>query len=326
MADLPSDRLEPAPPFSYCAVDFFGPFIEEGRKELKRWGAIFVCMVSRGIHIEVAASLDTTSFLNAYRRFVCRRGPVRILRSDQGTNFIGGRNELTNALTEMDDTKISRELIKENCDWINFRMNAPHSSHMAGTWERMIHTVRGVLSALLQRHGQQLNDELLHTFLIEAEAIVNSRPLSFIESDTDVIQPLSPMQLLTLKASTMLPPPGDFVQEDVYCRRRWRRVQYLSNQFWSKWRSEYVHSLQQRNKWHRPQRNVSCGDIVLLVDDNAPRCQWRLARVVDPVVSSDGLVRKAKVKVQSSVLKRPIHEMVYLCDGEFPDEEPTTTA
>ncbi len=142
MANLPSDRLEPAPLFSFCAVDFFGPFIvEEGRKELKHWGAIFVCIVPRGIHIEVDTSLDTTSFLSAYRQFVCHRGPVSILRSDQCTNYIGGRNELTNALEEMDDTKISGKLIKENCDWINFRINVSHSSHMAGAWERMIRTV-----------------------------------------------------------------------------------------------------------------------------------------------------------------------------------------
>ncbi len=83
MADLPSDRLDPVPPFTASAVDYFGPFItKEGRKEMKRWGVIFVCMASRAIHLEVATRLDTDAFLNAYRRFVCRRGPVRLLRSD----------------------------------------------------------------------------------------------------------------------------------------------------------------------------------------------------------------------------------------------------
>ena len=90
MSDLPEDRLETAPPFTYCAVDYFGPFIvKDGRKELKRYGVLFTCMASRAIHLETSNSLDTDSFINALRRFISRRGPIRQLRSDQGTNFVG---------------------------------------------------------------------------------------------------------------------------------------------------------------------------------------------------------------------------------------------
>ncbi|XP_042891382.1 uncharacterized protein LOC122265939 isoform X2 [Penaeus japonicus] len=80
MSDLPPDRLEPTPPFTYSAVDYFGPFyVKEGRKEVKRYGVLFTCMVSRAIHIETANTLETDSFLNAYRRFIRRRDPVRQL-------------------------------------------------------------------------------------------------------------------------------------------------------------------------------------------------------------------------------------------------------
>jgi len=86
MSDLPKDRLEPSPPFTYCAVDYFGPFyVKVRRSEVKRYGALFTCLVSRAIHLEVVESMDTDSFLNAYLRFVGRRGPVRQLRSDRGT-------------------------------------------------------------------------------------------------------------------------------------------------------------------------------------------------------------------------------------------------
>ena len=88
--DLPEDRLESCPPLTYCGVDYFGPFtIKEGRRELKRYGVLFTCMSSRAIHLETAASPDADSFVNALRRFLSRRGPVRQLRSDNGTNFIG---------------------------------------------------------------------------------------------------------------------------------------------------------------------------------------------------------------------------------------------
>lgn len=92
MSDLPKDRLEPNAPFTYSAVDFFGPFyVKEGRKELKRYGVLFTCMSSRAIHLETANYLSTDSFINAYRRFIGRRGPVIQLRSAQGTNFIGAK-------------------------------------------------------------------------------------------------------------------------------------------------------------------------------------------------------------------------------------------
>jgi hypothetical protein len=90
MADLPKERLEASPPFTYSAVDYFGPwYIKQGRKEIKRYGVLFTCMSSRAIHLEVSETLETDSFLNAYRRFVCRRGPIRQLRCDCGTNFVG---------------------------------------------------------------------------------------------------------------------------------------------------------------------------------------------------------------------------------------------
>ena len=199
MADLPEDRLEPAPPFSNCAVDYFGPWlIKEGRKQVKRYGVLFTCMASRAIHLETPCSLETDSFINALRRFVCRRGPIRQLRSDQGTNFVGAKRELKACLAELDQSKISSELLKINCDWFHFKMNVPSASHMGGVWERQIRSVRNVLSALLQSNGSQLDDESLRTLMCEAESIVNSRPLAIDTlSDPDALNPLTPNHLLT---------------------------------------------------------------------------------------------------------------------------------
>ena len=94
MADLPKDRLTPTAPFTYCGVDLFGPcLINKGRKELKRYGVLFTCLNSRAIYLESANSLETDSFLNALRRFIGRRGPVREIRLDRGTNLIGAAKE-----------------------------------------------------------------------------------------------------------------------------------------------------------------------------------------------------------------------------------------
>ena len=101
MACLPDERLNPAPPFSYSAVDFVGPFIvRERRSNIKRYGVLCTCMGSRSVHLETANSLDSSSFINALSRFMNRRGALRQLRCDQGTNFIGAPNELKTALSE----------------------------------------------------------------------------------------------------------------------------------------------------------------------------------------------------------------------------------
>ena len=218
MADLPADCLEENPPFAYSAVDYFGPFfIKEGRRELKRYGVLFTCMSSRAVHLETAASLTTDSFLNAYRRFIGRRGPVRQLRSDQGTNFIGASNELKAALSEMNQDTLKKEIARTSCDWITFKMNVPSASHMGGTWERQIRTVRSVLSALLHDHGRQLDDESLQTLMIEAESIVNSQPLTTDETTCkETPDVLTPSHLLTQKSQVVLPPPGVFQRADLY--------------------------------------------------------------------------------------------------------------
>ncbi|KAK3726566.1 hypothetical protein QZH41_001952, partial [Actinostola sp. cb2023] len=294
MADLPNDRLQPAPPFTFCAVDYFGPwYIKEGRKELKRYGVLFTCMACRAIHLETANSLDTSSFINALRRFISRRGPIRQLRSDRGTNFVGAKKELQEAVKQLDQTKIQEFLLKRNCDWFKFEMNVPSSSHMGGSWERQIRTVRSVLSALLEENGRQLDDESLRTLMCETESVVNSRPLSVENLNSpNGPEPLTPNHLLTSKTQVVLPPPSEFQRADLYSRRRWRRVQHLINEFWSRWKKEFILSLQQRQKWIRPRRNLQVNDIVLIKDGNAPRNQWPMARVEDTTLDSDGLVRK----------------------------------
>lgn len=327
MSDLPEDRLESCPPFTYCSVDYFGPFtIKEGRKELKRYGVLFTCMSSRAIHLETAASLDTDSFINALRRFLSRRGPVRQLRSDNGTNFVGARRELKEALEEMDESRIKEELLKSQCDWIKFKMNVPAASHMGGVWERQIRTVRSILSSLLSNNGKQLDDESLRTLMCEAEAIVNSRPLTTNHlSDPDSPEPLTPNHLLTMKSRILLSPPGKFEPADMYARKRWRRVQHLANEFWTRWRKEYLLSLQERQKWTRPRRNLRVGDVVMIKDTNLPRNAWQPARVATVYPSTDGQVRKVQVALADACLdnkgrrsgpmrylERPVQKLVLL--------------
>ena len=160
-----------------------------------------------------------------------RQGKVRELRSDQGTNFVGARNELTDALQELNRDCVKGFLLTKECDWIDFNLNVPVASHMGGSWERLIRTVRSVLSVLLQEHGSQLDDEALRTLMTEADVIC-SRPLTVENlSDHESPDPLTLNHLLTSKTEVVLPPPGCFERLDLYSRKRWCRLQFLANQF-----------------------------------------------------------------------------------------------
>lgn len=141
--------------------------------------------------------------------------------------------------------------------------------------------------------------------------------------------PLTPNHLLTMKTKVVLPPPGLFQSADMYCRKRWRRVQHLANEFWVRWKKEYLQSLQQRQRWTKPRRETCVGDIVIVKDDDQPRNKWQLARVVETFPSADGHVRKVKIAVAdreldrsgkqvrpTKFLERPVQKLVLLQEAE----------
>nr|XP_033494102.1 uncharacterized protein LOC117264333 [Epinephelus lanceolatus] len=326
MADLPSERVDPSPPFTYCGMDCVGPFhIKQGRKIHKRYGLLFTCLCCRAVHIEMLDDMSTDAFINSLRCFIAIRGAVRQIRCDQGSNFVGAKNELRQALKQVDDKRLTTLLAEKQCDFI---MNAPHSSHAGGVWERQIRTVRSVLRATLSLSSGRLNDASLRTFFYEAMAIVNSRPLTVDNlSHPDSPEPLTPNHLLTMKSVAALPPPGRFIREDMYARKRWRHVQYLAEQFWSRWKREYLSQIATRQCWHTPRRNLKVGDIVMERADDLPRNEWRLAKVVETVTDTDGLIRKVKIRLgdqktgkegqrsgKPSIVERPIQKLIVLLE------------
>ncbi|XP_068758151.1 uncharacterized protein [Montipora capricornis] len=309
MASLPLDRVNPSePPFSYVGVDCFGPLeIHRGRSLVKRYGVLFTCLSIRAIHIEVVHSLDTDSFINAFRRFIARRGQPLQMRSDNGGNFVRGERELREAVDEWNQTKIHSFLLSNNIKWI---FNPPAASHHGGVWERCIRTTRKVMKALLKE--QPLNDEGLLTLFAEVESIINGRPITKVSDDPKDSDALTPNHLLLLRSGTSLP-PGLFVKGDNYSCRRWRQVQYLADVFWRRWLREYLPALQERQKWGAAKRNFAVNDIVLVFDDTVPRSSWPLGRVLEVHSNKkDGLVRSVKVKTKTSTLVRPTDKLVLL--------------
>nr|XP_020483745.2 uncharacterized protein LOC109978925 [Labrus bergylta] len=322
MSDLPVDRLSTDPPFSFVGLDVFGPWMVVARRTRggvasnKRWAVLFTCMSTRAIHIEVIESMDSSSFINALRRFFSIRGPAKQIRSDCGGNFVGACKELQ-IETVVTNKETQGYLSDSGCKWV---FNPPHSSHMGGSWERLIGLTRRILDSMLLKLGpSKLTHEVLTTFMAEVSAIVNARPLVPVSTDPDNPLILTPATLLTQKISALPPPKGEFDGDNLY-GKQWRQVQGLANTFWHRWRTEYLPSLQKRRKWQKEIHNLQAGDIVILKDKQVKRNYWPLGIVVKTFPSADGKVRKVEIKTANDgsfkTFLRPVSETVLLLSPE----------
>ena len=325
MGDLPRERLSPdLPVFSNIGIDCFGPFsVKRGRSEVKRYGVIFTCLTSRAMHLEVAFSLSTESFISAFRRFISRRGQPLVVYSDNGTNFIGAERELKDSIKDWNEKQVQDWLLQRDIRW---KFNPPTASNFGGIWEREIRSVRKVMNGLTHAQNLNLDDEEFNTLLCEVEAILNSRPLTPASDSPDDMEAITPNHLLTARAQPTFP-PGLFTKDELYARRRWRQIQYLSDLFWTRWKREYIPLLQQRSKWHKERDVPQPGDLVLLTDQSLPRNQWSLGRVIDLIKDRKGIARIADVRVakirgeirtgaKSAVVRRPISKLILLLASE----------
>lgn len=286
-----------------------------GSSDSKRWAVMFSCMSTRAVHIEVIESFDTSGFINAYRRFTSIRGPVKHIRSDRGSNFIGACKELQ-IPSNIDFEQVDRYLAERGCKWT---FNPPHSSHMGGSWERMIGLARKILDSMLLQTHSRLTHESLTTLMAEVAAIMNGRPLTPVSTDPSDPVILTPSAILTQKIETLSAPAGSFDAKDL-CKRQWRQVQSLANVFWDKWRKQYLSNLQTRTKWQSVTSNLEPGSVVLLRDSQAKRNCWPLGLITRVCPSKDGKVRTVEVKViredGPKLFLRPISELVLLVPPE----------
>jgi hypothetical protein len=98
MGNLPSKRVQPARPFINCGVDYAGPIVIKqskgrGKNSIKAYVALFICLATKAIHLELVTDCSTETFLGALKRFIARRGMVSSIYSDNGTNFVGANRE-----------------------------------------------------------------------------------------------------------------------------------------------------------------------------------------------------------------------------------------
>ncbi|XP_048003936.1 uncharacterized protein LOC125240133 [Leguminivora glycinivorella] len=273
VGDLPAERLQAnQPPFTAAAVDLFGPMnITIGRRREKRWGVLFTCLTTRAVHLELAASLSASSMILSLRRMIARRGAPTVLYSDNATNFYGAERELAEAKRTLPDS-LKPFLSEREMTW---KKIPPGNPSAGGAWERLVGSVKTALKVTLKERAP--HEEVLHTLLLEAEHIVNSRPLTPVNPDLDD-EALTPNHFL-IGRSSALSPLGVFT-DSVLTLSSWKTAQNLADHFWRRWIKEYRPSLLPRSSAHQQVHKLHEGDIVIVADGSMPRGTWPRAREV----------------------------------------------
>lgn len=309
IADLPQYRVKPSRPFLTSGTDYGGPFnlkLYSGRcnRTSKAYICLFVCTVTKAIHLELVSDLTTSAFIAAFRRFVARRGHCKDLWSDCGTNFIGASRELElnfkNAKSSFVQ-EISQLLANDGTTW---HFISPGAPTFGGLWESGIKSVKNHIKRVV---GQtNLTFEEFTTLLTQVEACVNSRPLTLINASLDD-PPLTPG--LFLIGEPLIGVPEENISEIPNRLSRWKIVQRLVQSLWSRWQSEYLTTLQQRFKWTHHIPDFRVGTIVLVKDERLPPGKWLLGKIVEKHPGSDGITRVVTLQYKNQQFKRPVSKL-----------------
>lgn len=303
MGDLPRCRVVPTVAFAKSGVDYAGPIKlhkSKGRGVAtdKDYIALFICMTTKAIHIEVVGDQTTASFLGALDRFISRRGKVAEVWSDNSTTFQGADAELRALLKEARAAfdAAPSYLAKKDISW-NFI--PPRAPHFGGLWEAGVKSAKNLLKKILG--GRILTFEEMSTLTARIEMTLNCRPLTALSRDKGDLEALTPGHLIRGAPLNQLPalcPETDKLDR----LQHWDLVQAMFNNFWNQWSWEYLHTLQQRHKWTRGRSNLQPGDIVVVLDSTLlHNGRWPLGRVLRTFAGRDNLVRAAEIRTATGI-------------------------
>lgn len=308
MANLPPGRLATyTPPFTYTGVDCLGPInVTVRRRTEKRWVALFTCMTTRAVHLEVLHGMDHDSFILAFRCFVNRRGQPNEIFSDNGTNFVKAERILREDMKSFNDQKLAETMARKGIVW---HFNPPEASHMGGVWERLVRSVKQAFYASMPTRS--ISDPMFRSLMTEIENMINSRPLTFMPIESEESEALTPNHLL-LGSSSGAKPIGVFDENAKLLRSNWLNVQLYTRKFWKRWILEYLPVISRRTKWFEPTEPLKEGDLVLLIDPEKSTYQWQRGRVHSVRKAADGQVRSVVVRTSTGLLTRPTVKLAKL--------------
>ncbi|XP_054706729.1 uncharacterized protein LOC129216539 [Uloborus diversus] len=313
MGNLPSERTNPNFTFNVAGVDFCGPFeikYKNQRKGIysKIYLALFICLATKAIHIELVTELTSEAFIAALKRFFARRGKSSTIMSDNAANFKGADSELKRwlSLVTKQNSSFSNYLTSESVIW---KFIPPNSPNFGGLWEAGVKSVKYHLKRNL--NNVRLTIEEFLTIVIQIEGILNSRPLTPLPSDSNEYEVLTPDHFLIGRPINAIPEP-QLIDTNENHLSRWQKLTRYSQLIWKSWQRDYLNHLQNRTKWCFKQGNIPIGTMVLLKDDNLPPGKWTLGRIIQTTPGSDGNIRVVKVKTSSNIYTRGISKICVL--------------
>ncbi|XP_026824777.1 uncharacterized protein LOC113561783 [Ooceraea biroi] len=313
MGNLPRGRVNAARPFLRTGIDYAGPIFVRttkgrGHRAHKAFIAVFVCLCTKAVHLEVVSDYSAEAFLAALRRFVSRRGLCEEIYSDCGTNFVGADRELKELLRV--STAGGRDVADAVATTgIKWHFNPSAAPHFGGLWEAAVKSTKHHLRRAIG--ASTLTFEEMSTFLAQVEACLNFRPLCALSDDSGNVSALTPGHFLIGTPLLAVPEPS-LLQERKTTLSRWKHIQKMRDHFWQRWSREYIHGLAFRPKWLRGEVSPIVGSLCLIRSEATPPSKWPLTRIVKIHPGDEGIVRVVTVRTANSELVRPTVKIVLL--------------
>ncbi|XP_011255126.1 uncharacterized protein LOC105250635 [Camponotus floridanus] len=286
MGNLSTHRIATAKPFSFTGVDFCGLiFVHEGRhKNSKHIKADIAVLVWPQKLCIWRSYLSMDAFLNAFKRFISRRGKPSDVFSDNGTLSVSiGIWKTSESYSHKKISKIIDTTSSERMKWHFIPLRA---SHFGGLWEAIVKSFKGHFYKVASEAA--LTFEEVSTLVIQIEAILNSRPLSALSSDPNNLNYLSLGHFLIDNSLISYSEPD------------------ITQYFWKRWSLKYLSQLQRRAKWYTNRgEQLKVGQLVLCRENGLPPLSWMLGRVQEVCPGDDNIIRRVVIKTARGIFKRP---------------------
>ena len=256
--------------------------------------------------MELVENLTTETFLLAFRRIYARRGLCNTIYSDNAKTFHRAEIELRHIWKIISKPEVKNYFSANNIKW---KFIIEMSPWWGGFYERLVRSVKNALRKVVGK--TTLSFTQLNTVLTEVEASINSRPLTYVFSAANEPSPITPAHFIVGERLTALPivhlkPLSIPGTSDAYIKRFNMRERLLE-QFWSRWKNEYLLQLRSAMASRRQRvREFSVGDVVLIHDSKLPRHHWKMGLITEVFTGRDGRIRSCLLKTANGLVKRTV--------------------
>jgi len=310
MSPLPSSRLDTPRCWDIIACDLLGPmFVKVFQDNIvsykKCWVALYTCLVSRSVSLELMLDQSTLEFMNSFRIMCSRRGNPTTIYSDNGSYFTLANKELRLLYKTINWAKVNDDSLKHNITWI---FSAPSQPWAQACAERLVASVKKPLKTIIGTAKLTLRQ--LQVVIAEIEMVINSRPLTVVSPESLI--PISPNELIFGRKLVNLPmqPKTD---SEMKLIDLWKKRKTIMFAFWKSWRNTYLMGLSLRKKWTDLNTANLVGKVVLIQDPNLSSGEWRLAQITKVFPSkNDQQIRSVELRTATGILIRPVQRLSLL--------------